>query len=295
VNTRRRELPFWLGAALTAIAERPGLGGPLPLRAQRRWLELVSLSLPIPSGTVVRAVSLGGRPALRVTVGATERRRAVVHLHGGAYTVGSPKAYRSMAAYLAEASGAAVYLPDYRLAPESPYPAALDDAVAACSQVAAWHDGYAISGDSAGGGLAVATTRRLIDSAERAPAAMALASPWVDPTAYALTRKRDLIVRESWGLSCAAGYVGAGDPHDPGIAPIYGSLRGLPPALVHVCRSELLYDQVSTFVESLLAADVEVTLAVQRLWHAGIAQAGLVRDAHDAVTEIGEFVRKSVV
>lgn len=294
MSTRRLQLPFKVAGIVTALSERPGLGGPLPLRWQRRWLELASLSLPQPRGTVIQAVSLGGRPALRVTVGATERPNAIVHLHGGAYTVGSPTAYRSMAAYLAEAAGAVVYLPDYRLAPENPYPAALDDAVAACGSVAGLHERFALSGDSAGGGLAVATARRLIDSGLGAPGALTLASPWVDPTARAITRKRDLIVRESWGIKCADGYVGTADPHDPGIAPIYGSLLELPPTLVHVCRTEVLYDQVTTFVESLLAADVDATLTVQRLWHAGIAQAGLVADAHQAVTEFGEFVSKQL-
>ncbi len=287
-------LPFRVAAALTAVLERPGLGGPLPIAARRRWLDLASAGLPLPRGTIVSKLVLGGRPTLRVTVGATERPRAIVHLHGGAYTVGSPVAYRSMAAHLARASGAAVYLPDYRLAPENPYPAALDDAIAACLAVAGRHETYAVSGDSAGGGLAVATTRRLLDDhpTDRAPKGLGLASPWVDPTAPPTGRTRDLIVRASWGQASAAAYVGAADPHDPGIAPLRGSLAGLPPTLVHVCRTEVLYDQVSSFVEALRAADVDVTVQEQRLWHAGIVQAGLVADARDAVLELGEFLRK---
>jgi acetyl esterase/lipase len=148
---KRQQLPFRLAGLLTAVGERPGLGGPLPLSLKRRWLDAASLSLPFPSGTVIRPVTLGGRPGYRVSVGATERPRAIVHLHGGGYWVGSPYAYRSMAAFLAEAAGAVVYLPDYRLAPENPYPAALDDALAACQQVAADHDSFSLSGDSAPG------------------------------------------------------------------------------------------------------------------------------------------------
>ena len=180
-----RSLPFWLVAAGAAIGQRPGLGGPLPIRWQRRWLDTVARLMPNPSGTVVRQVKLGGRPALRVSVGATERPRAVLHLHGGGYTVGSPRSHRGLAALLAEASGAVVYLPDYRLAPEHPFPAALEDAVSAAAEVGALADEFAISGDSAGGGLAVATARRLADSGIARPAALALISPWVDPSARA--------------------------------------------------------------------------------------------------------------
>ncbi|CAN5657024.1 alpha/beta hydrolase [soil metagenome] len=291
---RRLTLPFALAGVLTAALERPGLGGPLPIRAQRRWLDLAAAGLPVPAHTVVRKVELGGRAALRVTVGATERSRAIVHLHGGAYTVGSPAAYTSMAAYLAESAGAAVYLPDYRLAPEHPFPAALDDAIAACRDIAAQHRAYSISGDSAGGGLAVATTRRLIDAGSEAPRAMALASPWVDPAARSAHRKRDLIVREKWGLACAAQYLGSGDARDPGFAPLHGSLAGLPAALIHVCTKEVLYDQVTTFARALTSAGVEVSVTEQRLWHAGIAQAGLVADAHQAVTEFGEFLDRAM-
>ena len=176
-----RSLPFWLVAAGTVIGQRPGLGGPLPLRWQRRWLDAVAGLLPLPAGTVTRPVSLGGRPALRVSVGATERPRAVLHLHGGAYTVGSPRSHRGLAALLAAASESVVYLPDYRLAPEHPYPAALQDAVLAAEELAEQYPRFAISGDSAGGGLAVATARRLADAGTASPAALALISPWVDP------------------------------------------------------------------------------------------------------------------
>jgi monoterpene epsilon-lactone hydrolase len=305
-------LPFAMVARLTGLLERPGLGGPLPLWAQRRWLEIVAAGLPEPSGTLVRQVALGGRPALRITVGATERPRAIVHLHGGGYTVGSPRVYRSMAAFLAEAAGAVVYLPEYRLAPENPYPAALNDAVAACRDVAGRHQRYGISGDSAGGGLAVAATRRLLDAgsdldgsdldagsnleagSNLAPSSMTLASPWVDPTEPSSGIKRDLVVRESWGLACAAGYVGSADPHEPGIAPVRGSLVGLPPTLVHLSRSEVLHGQVTRLIEGLRAVGVEVSAREQRLWHVGHATAGVLREARDAVIEFGDFHRRSL-
>ena len=289
---QRVRLPFGVVAVSAYLGHRFGLGGPLSLPNQRKWLSAAAASLPVPSGTVARRVTLGGRPALKVTVGATERTRAIVHLHGGAYTVGSPQTHKSLAAFLAEASGAAVYLPDYRLAPESPYPAALDDAVAATVEVASRHEVFALSGDSAGGGLAVATARRLIDSGAASPAALGLISPWVDPAAPASGKKRDLIVRDSWGLDCGRKYLAGGDPKSPGFAPMHGELSGLPPTLIHIGRTEVLYEQVSQFIGALRGAGVTVEATeLPRLWHVGHAEAGLLAEAHDAVTELGEYLR----
>jgi monoterpene epsilon-lactone hydrolase len=296
-----RSLPFWLVAAGAAIGQRPGLGGPLPLRWQRRWLDSVAGLMPNPSGTVVRPVRLGGRPALRVSVGATERPRAVLHLHGGAYTVGSPRSHRGLAALLAQASGAVVYLPDYRLAPEHPFPAALEDAVLAAEEVRVLADEFAISGDSAGGGLAVATARRLADAARPAdagtarPAALALISPWVDPSAPATGRRRDLVVREKWGRTCAAHYLGTGDLTDAGYAPGRGRLDGLPPTIVHIGKREVLYRQVIEFAANLRAAGVEVQLTeLPRLWHVGHVTAGVLAESREAIAELGDFLRRQL-
>jgi acetyl esterase/lipase len=288
-----RSLPFWLVAAGVAIGQRPGLGGPLPLRWQRRWLDTVAGLMPNPSGTVLRPVQLGGRPALRVSVGATERPHAVLHLHGGAYTVGSPRSHRGLAALLAQASGSVVYLPDYRLAPEHPFPAALEDAVRAAEDLAGQYPAFALSGDSAGGGLAVATARRLTDAGTARPAALALISPWVDPSAPATGRRRDLVIREKWGRACAAHYLGTGDLTDAGFAPGRGRLDGLPPTIVHIGKREVLYEQVSQFAANLRAAGVEVRLTeLPRLWHVGHVTAGVLAESREAVAELGEFLHR---
>ncbi len=292
MKLNERSLPFWLVAAGVVIGQRPGLGGPLPIRWQRRWLDTVAGLMPSPSGTVLRRVTLGGRPALRVSVGATERPHAVLHLHGGAYTVGSPRSHRGLAALLAQASGSVVYLPDYRLAPEHPYPAALEDAVRAATELAEQCPTFALSGDSAGGGLAVATARRLTDAGIR-PAALALISPWVDPGAPATGRRRDLVVRERWGRACATHYLGTGELTDAGFAPGRGRLDGLPPTIVHIGKREVLYEQVIEFAGNLRAAGVELRLTeLPRLWHVGHVTAGVLAESREAMAELGDFLRE---
>ncbi|SDI83013.1 Acetyl esterase/lipase [Frankineae bacterium MT45] len=268
----------------------------LPTTASRRILDFTGASQPLPSGSVVERLTLGGRPAERITVGATERPRAVLYLHGGGYTVGSLTTHRSLAAFLARESGAVVFALDYRLAPEHPYPAAVDDAVAAFMDIVRAHgfapDQIAISGDSAGGGLAVATTRRLIDDHGVTPGALALLSPWTDPSDEHVTKSRDLVVNQAWGRKNAAAYRGQADPKTPGYAPMYASMSGLPPMLVHVGTSELLLPQIRRFVETARAGGVDVEYReFPELWHSGHTQAGMVREAADAVHAVGVFIR----
>jgi acetyl esterase/lipase len=266
----------------------------LPVGVQRRLLETAARSQPLPSGTVVRRIVLGGRPTERITVGATSRPRTVLYLHGGGYTTCSPATHRSLAAFLAREVGAEVYVPAYRLAPEHPYPAAVDDAVAAYQELGReLGRPAAIAGDSAGGGLAVATALRLAAHGVRPPA-LALLSPWTDPGDDSMSRRRDLVVNVAQGRLSAAAYLGEADPHDPGYAPMYADLAdlaGLPPTLVHTVPSELLYEQVLRFVDRLRAADVDVTLReLPDLWHSGHTQAGLVREARAAVADVGAFL-----
>lgn len=286
-----RYLPRRLVMANLGPFYRVAFGTRAPLSVRRRLLESAARSQPLPAGTVVRHVTLGGRPAERITVGATVRQRTVLYLHGGGYTLCSPATHRSLAAFLAREAGAEVYVPDYRLAPEHPYPAALEDAIAAYLEL---DRPAAIAGDSAGGGLAAAATVRLTAQGVHPPA-LALLSPWTDPTDDATSRQRDLVVNVAQGRFGAAAYGAGVDPHDPGFAPMYADLSGLPPTLVHVAPSELLYEQVLRFVDRLRGAGVDVTLReLPDLWHAGHAQAGIVREARDAVADVGAFLRNAL-
>lgn len=294
------QLPLPVVRAALRPAYRLALNARLPYSAQRRLLELVAPIQTLPEGTVVRQVTLAGRPAERVTVGATERPTAVLYLHGGAYTVGSPATHRSLAAHLAAASGSAVYVLDYRLAPEHPYPAALDDAVGAYLELVTEHGvtpGTApIAGDSAGGGLAVATARRLIDRHGVRPAALGLIAPLADPGSRDFPFDPDTVLNAAWISASARAYLGGHDAADPGYAPLRGDLNGLPPTLIHVGTGEMLYPQVTEFARKLRDAGVEVTVTEQRdLWHVAHLQAALVGQAADAVAQLGGFLRSHVL
>lgn len=267
----------------------------LPVPVQRKLLDLAAPLQTMPPGSVVRKTTLAGRPAERVTVGATERRTAVLYLHGGAYTVGSLASHRSLAAHLARESGSVVYLLDYRLAPENPFPAGLEDAVAAYLELVTEHgytaDSVAIGGDSAGGGLSLATTGRLVHRHGVTPSALALIAPWSDPTDRTSLLSRDVVINTAWAYDAADKYLGSGDPSTPGYAPFHDDLTGFPPTIIHVGRDEILYPQAIALRDKLDLSGVHVHLTeFARLWHVAHAQASLVREAADAVADLGEFL-----
>jgi acetyl esterase/lipase len=268
----------------------------VPIRIGRRILDSAGLVMRVPRGTVVQHVTLGARHAERVSVGATERPRAVLYLHGGGYSVGSARLYRACAAHLAQASGAVVYTLDYRLAPEHPFPAALDDAVAAFHDLAV-SQGYgaehvAIAGDSAGGGLAVAAARVLVDAGTR-PAALALMSPWTDPMDEDFLQSRDFVINVRWGRASAAGYRRETDPRHPGFAPLHGRLDGLPPMLVHCSTAEMLHPQIIRFTDAVKQAGGDVHLTARDdWWHSIHVLAGTLREASAAVEDVGAYLRE---
>ncbi|MGA9873973.1 MAG: alpha/beta hydrolase [Rhodococcus sp. (in: high G+C Gram-positive bacteria)] len=291
-------LPLPLVAAALKPFYRLALDARLPVTVQRRILDLASPLQVMPDGAVSQKMTLAGRPAERITVGATERDTAVLYLHGGAYTIGSISTHRSLAAHLARESGCAVYVLDYRLAPENPYPAGLNDAVAAFRELVKTHgfsaNRIAIAGDSAGGGLSVATARHLVDDGVR-PAALALISPWVDPGARDAQIERDIVVNTKWSYSAAEAYLGGGDPLDQGFAPLLGDLTGLPPIVMHVGTEEVLYPQIVAFHDKLLSSGAEVDyVEYEKLWHVAHLQASILREAADAVHHMGAFIAARV-
>ena len=190
--------------------------------------------------------------------------RVVLYLHGGAYVMGSPASYRSRTVRVAYRCNATVLVPDYRLAPEDPFPAALDDALAAWRHLRTLHGSVPafVAGDSAGGGLALSLLLRLRELGETPPAAALLLSPWVDLSDHGGPGGKDLWFRREHLERWARYYVGRSDPRDPLISPALADLSRLPPLMVLAGEHERLADSAHRLVDRARAAGTDATLLV---------------------------------
>ncbi|MBB3036920.1 alpha/beta hydrolase [Hoyosella altamirensis] len=275
---------------------RPTLSPSIPVGVQRAVLDIAGRVAKMPQGTQVNRISLYGCPAERVKTPAADAHRAVLYLHGGGYTVGSPRTHRALAAHLSAAARMPVYLADYRLAPEHPYPAALEDAINAYKallQRGIVPGRIAIAGDSAGAGLALALCTTLRDGGIPAPAGIALMSPWVDLTLTGVRDdNRDPMLRTAWLRSCAARYGGVTESlTNPALSPMYADLSGLPPMLVHAGSDEILGPDIDRFVEHVRNAGGAIRQRIfPGLWHVAHLHAGLVAECTDATEEVGHFI-----
>lgn len=270
----------------------------LPVALRRRWLDVLAAAStrPLP-GTRVTTTVLAGRPCEVVTAaGAGAGGGAVLHLHGGGFTTGSPRVYRALASHLSAAVGAPVHVLDYRLAPEHPYPAGLQDCVAAVRALAATGP-VVVSGDSAGGNLALALTLALQREGGPTPVALALQSPVTDLTlGRALAASRtDPVLTLDWLRANARDYAPGVDLSDPLLSPLHAdgaALAGLPPVLVHVAEQDLLHDEGVLLAERLRDAGVAVELVEHPgLWHVHHVQAGQLRAADDSLAAVGAWLR----
>jgi len=271
---------------------RPVLGPRMPTPVQRRWLDLVTRMTPLCDGVDVRPGRLGGRPVEVMAPRDGSSGRAVLYLHGGGFTIGSTLTHRALATHLAAASGTTVHLLDYRLAPEYPFPAALDDALAAYRELldrGAEPARTALAGDSAGGWLALTAALRLRDAGEPLPAALGLVSPWLDLLGTEWPRDRsDAMLRPSWLRRCAADFAPGADLAAVELAPLTADLGDLPPIVVHVGSEEILLPDAVRLAVVARAAGVPVELRRwDGLWHVAHASAGMVTASTAAVSALG--------
>lgn len=270
---------------------------------QRAAMARMIGSPPPPEGVTLEPIVLAGRNAERLTPDAPGPRvdgGTLLYLHGGGYCTGTLDSHRGLAGRLAVAAGCPVVTVDYRLAPEHPYPAGLEDALAAYRELLAGGlrpELTAIAGDSAGGGLTMATLVSLRDAGDPLPAAAALLSPWVDLTQSApsfdtVVPDDPMITKAGLDLY-AESYLGDLDPTFPLASPLFvEDLRGLPPVLVEVGAREALLDDSTRLADRLRQAGVEVTLTVwPELIHVFQAFPGdVIPEADQSIEAIAAFV-----
>jgi monoterpene epsilon-lactone hydrolase len=267
-----------------------------PWPVQRARLDRLMRSAVLPRGTKVTRRTLAGVPAEVVSAGEPAPGPTVLHFHGGGYCVGSALTPRAWAANLAARTGGRVILPEYRLAPEHPHPAALQDASAVFAALLheAEADSIVLSGDSAGAGLALALAVSLRDGGQQLPAGCMLLSPWLDlgrnRRAIPALVRSDVLLSPGWLDACARAYADPDAWADPPVSPLHAAHRGLPPLLIQACTDELLAPDAGLLAASASAAAVDVTYTRwPRLWHDFPLQAGLLAAADSAVAQAAWF------
>jgi acetyl esterase/lipase len=265
-------------------------------------METVSAIFPVPDDVTCEPVDAGGVAAEWIAAPGTDAERMIYYLHGGGYAMGSIKTHREMVSRISRASGARALAIDYRLAPENPFPAAVEDATTAYRWLLSAGVDPArvvIAGDSAGGGLTVATLVALRDAGDPLPAAAVCLSPWVDMEALgeSMTTKAeaDPSVRREDVLEGAQAYLNGADPRTPLAAPLYADLTGLPPLLIQVGTAEVLLDDSTRLAERARSAGVDVTLEPwDDMIHVWQSVAAILPEGQQAIDRIGEFVREHV-
>jgi acetyl esterase/lipase len=270
---------------------------PLPLA---RTAYRLFTSVRLPQREVSRSgLRMNGVPAERIVRRGARPDAAILYLHGGGYCLGSPASHRAITMRLAALSGAEVFVPHYRLAPEHVFPAMTEDALACCRWLR--EAGYAaekvvFSGDSAGAGLAVLVAQRLRDAGEPLPAGLALISPWVDLSMSGASAQPGAVLDPVQSVPMLKQFAewcrGPRPPADPLCSPLFGELAGLSPLLVQVGSDEILLSDAERLVERAGAAGVAARLhRFDGLWHVFHVFTGTLTDADAALAELAAFVR----
>jgi epsilon-lactone hydrolase len=252
---------------------------------------------PLPDDVVVTEVTAGGVPAHWLAAPGADGGRVLLFLHGGGFQMGSLRSDGELAARLGRAGGMRVLFPEYRLAPEHPFPAAIDDVLAAARWLRTGQDvsALAVAGASAGGGLATSLLVALRDAGEALPAAAVLMSPTVDLTSSgaSMTERvdQDPFSTPAMLRQFAADYLAGADPKTPLASPLFASLAGLPPLLIQEGTADLLLSDSERLAAAAAEAGVDVTLEISEgLPHVYQLMLG-TPEAAEATDRIGKFLR----
>ncbi len=274
------------------------------VQQHRDAMEAATAMLPVGDGvTVTEAIDANGVRCDWIVPDGASEDRAILYLHGGAYSVGSRTTHRALAAELARAATAPVLVADYALAPEHPYPEGIEDAVSAyqwlVTDKAIAPNRIGIAGDSAGGGLTMATLLMLRDREMGAPACGMVISPWVDLTcsakSYETRAERDPMIAPSGIAQSAATYLNGKDPESHLASPALARLDGLPPLLVQVGTEEVLYDDAVRLAGRAVEAHIDVTFepwnGMFHVWHAFYS---MLDEGREAIAVMGRFYNDKI-
>ena len=294
-----------LKAALAILADMRGDSGFMEdgfdIEKVRQFMR--GAEVEAPEGATVEIVDAGGVAAEWVCDRDASPTARLVHFHGGGYVCGGPFSHRALAAALSEVSGCAVLVPDYRLGPEHPFPAAVQDGVTAYEWMRENGPGGAgecehsyIGGDSAGGGLTLATMLALRDEGRPLPDAAYTISAYADLShsgeSVRTRAEVDPLIGPSILPAMASAYLDGADARNPLASPVFGDPRSFPPLLVQVGDAEILLDDSTRFAESARRAGVDVTLEVwPEMFHCWHTFAAMLPEGSEATQRIGEFLR----
>ncbi|MGB1580871.1 MAG: alpha/beta hydrolase [Nevskiales bacterium] len=265
---------------------------------QRRLLAPIGPTQPRVRGSSFDPVDMNGVAARRIAC-QSNNKRAVLYLHGGAYVLGGAASHRGLMSHLAKAANATVFGPEYRMAPEHPHPAALDDALAAYQWLL--ENGFTagnifIAGDSAGGGLALLTALAIRDQSLAQPAGLVLLSPWVDlsQSCESIQRNADIdpMINVAWGAWAARLYARDYELTDPAVSPLFAKLDGLPNMLIQVGSDEVMLDESIALADKAKAAGVGVELQIEDgMWHVFQLHTKLLKESMQAIARMADFIQ----
>jgi acetyl esterase/lipase len=268
------------------------------LAVLRPVFEEFMLQTPLPSDVSLTERTLGGVPVLEISVPEANEDGALLYFHGGVFALGSARASAGLACLLARQARAKVLSVDYRLAPEHPYPAATDDALASYRgllKAGIRPERIGLFGESAGGALALGTLVASRDAGIAQPAAAVLYSPWVDLSLSGASMETkaalDFVLAPDRLLRNASDYAGGADPSGAALSPLFADLRGIAPLLIQCGSNEVLLDDATRLAAAAAAADVAVQLDVTpRVSHVFQASAPELEDANVALARTGAFL-----
>lgn len=275
---------------------------PLEVEASRERMEQIGEAFPPPEEVKIEAFSLEGLPAEWLTPPGFKGKRTLLYFHGGGFVAGSLNSSRNLAAHIALAGDIRVLNVEYRLAPENPYPAAVEDALTAYRWLldqGVVPGKIAVGGDSAGGGLALGLMHWLRKGKHPFPGALALMSPATDATfsgdSFKENEESDILFEKEHLTRFLKAYLGAHPPDDPLASPLFGNFDGFPPMLIQVSQVEMLRDDSTQVAEKAKAAGVDVTLEIwEEMTHVWQYYVSFLPEAKEAVKNMGTFLKNKL-